>query len=699
MKTIVSILTILLCMASPSYAQLIAKDSTGVMAISLDEITIQARSIIEKGDRKVILPTQNQLKMSSSGIDLLGKLQLPRITVDIMSGEITTSGNGEVQLRINGVRVTYTEISSLSPEDILRIEYHDTPGVRYGNAAAVIDYITKNKKAGGSVSGGAIHSLSSNRTSIDDMISGRYNYGKSEISANVRYIQRKGDWTREYDERFIFPDNELHRLETGEPTLFNKKLLASNLNYTLQEKGKYLFNAQFRYILQDNPAGYEDRKSKLYTSDSDIPVSIYDHTQERNHLPSLDLYYQQNLKNDQRLIFNLVGTYIKSSNTRIYQEKQEGIANTELYSDIAGKKYSLIAEGIYEKKLGQGTLTGGLRHMQSYTDNRYEGEDVMNVLLKQAESYAYTEYKGKIQNWGYIANLSFNRFYYSQRDNHSERYGFQPSLLVSYNPVDNLHFRYHINLKNNAPSIAYLNDVEQRIDILQTRRGNPDLKSFRSTIQDFNAIFSTGIFSIDALVSYAYEKNPIMESVIYEEGMFIHTYENQKSFQHLAAEVTFKIKPWKDHISLSVTPGINRYISTGNNYLHTYTLKELRINLDASYKNWLLSFMTITPPNRYVYGEQLLKGDLMHTLMIGYKQPAWSIMAGIHNPFMKTYRSENANWSALNPVKSDIHSTNMSNTIVVKLNFNLNFGRQYKGANKGIQNIDTDSGILQGTKE
>lgn len=699
MKTIVSILTILLCMASPSYAQLIAKDSTGIMAIALDEVTIQARSVIEKGDRKVILPTQNQLKMSSSGIDLLGKLQLPRITVDIMSGEITTSGNGEVQLRINGVQVTYTEISSLSPEDILRIEYHDTPGARYGNAAAVIDYITKNKKMGGSISGGAIHSLSSNRTSIDDMISGRYNYGKSEISANVRYIQRKGDWTREYDEHFIFPDKELHRLETGEPTLFNKKLLTSNLNYSLQEKGKYLFNAQFRYTLQDNPAGYEDRKSKLYTSDSDIPVSIYDHTKERNHLPSLDLYYQQNLKNDQRLIFNLVGTYIKSSNTRIYQEKQEGIANTELYSDIAGKKYSLIAEGIYEKKLEQGTLTGGLRHMQSYTDNRYEGEDVMDVLLKQAESYAYAEYKGKIQNWGYMANLLFNRFYYSQRDNHSERYGLQPSLLVSYNPVDNLHFRYHINLKNNAPSIAYLNDVEQRIDILQTRRGNPDLKLFRSTIQDFNAVFSTGICSIDALVSYAYEKNPIMESVIYEEGMFIRTYENQKSFQHLAAEITFKIKPWKDHISLSVTPGINRYISTGNNYLHTYTLKELRINLDASYKNWLLSFMTITPPNRYVYGEQLLKGDLMHTLMIGYKQPAWAIMAGIHNPFMKTYRSENENWSALNPVKSDIHSTNMSNTIVVKLNFNLNFGRQYKSTNKRIQNMDTDSGILQGTKK
>lgn len=41
----------------------------------------------------------------------------------------------------------------------------------------------------------------------------------------------------------------------------------------------------------------------------------------------------------------------------------------------------------------------------------------------------------------------------------------------------------------------------------------------------------------------------------------------------------------------------------------------------------------------------------------------------------------------------------MSNTIVVKLNFNLNFGRQYKSTNKRIQNMDTDSGILQGTKK
>lgn len=692
-------MTILFCMVIPSRAQLIAKDSTGVMAIELDEVTVKARSVIEKGDHKVVLPTRSQLKTSSSGLELLNKLQLPRIMVDVISGEVTVSGNGEVQLRINGIQVTYAEIAALNPEDVLRIEYHDSPGARYGGAAAVIDYITRVRNSGLSLNGEALHGIGSDRTSIDDMFSGRYNYGKSEISANVHYLQRKGDWTREYDEWFHFPDKQLHQLETGEPTLFNKKLLTSNLTYSLQDKGKYLFNAQLRYTLQDNPAGYEDRKSKLYTSDSDIPLSIYDHTRERNHLPALDLYYQQSLKHNQQLIFNLVGTYINSSSTRTYHEEAENAANAELHSDVSGKKYSLIAEGIYEKEMEYGTLSGGLKHMQAYTDNQYRGGNQKDILMRQAESYAYAEYRGKIQNWSYMANLTLSRFYYSQEDNRSEKYALQPSFLLSYNPTDELHFRYHINLKNNVPSIAYLNDIEQGIDNLQIRRGNPNLKSFHSTIQDFNAVYSSGICSIDALVRYSYEKSPIMESVLYEQGVFVHTYENQKSFRQLAAEVTFKIKPWKDHLSLAVTPGINRYISTGNNYLHTYTLKEVRIDLDASFGNWMMNFTTIAPPNRLVYGEQLMKGELMHALMAGYKQPAWSIMAGVYNPFVKTYRSKNENWSALNPVKSDIHSNNMSNLVVVKASFNLNFGRSYKGARKSIQNMDNDTGILQGTKE
>lgn len=666
--------------------------------LSLNEVTVTAKSVINKGDRLSILPSQSQIKTSTDGADLLNKMQLPRIMVDIMSGEITASGNGEVQLRVNGILVTYAEIAALKPEDIIRIEYHDSPGARYGNASVVIDYITRKNESGGNIRGSAFHSIGNDRTSADDMLSAKYNKGKSEFSANFRFIQRKGDWTREYDEKFVFPDHELQRTETGEPTLFNKKVLYSNLNYSLQSKDRYFFNAQLRYNFNDFPAGYEDRKSKLYSSDNPIPLSIYDHTVEKNHSPALDLYFQRNLKNDQLLIFNLVGTYIHTENTRIYQEKAENILETDILSDITGKKYSLIAEGIYEKKTGNGKFTGGLKHSQSYSNNEYTGTILQDLSMRQGESYAYGEYQIKLNKWSYMANLTLSRFYYSQNGSHKEDFALQPSARITYNPNEDLSFRYSASLKNNMPSIAYLNDVEQSIDNLQIRRGNPNLDSYKSINQGFNAGYSKGIFGIDVLVNYDYENKPIMESVNYENGIFVRTYDNQKSFQNLGIEAAFKLKPWKDHLSISLIPGINRYISKGNDYLHTYTMKSFRINVDFNYKNWIANFTTITPPNRFVYGEQLMKGDLMHTLMAGYKMPAWSVMAGLHNPFIKTYRSENENWSALNPVKSDIHSNNMARTFVVKFNFNVNFGKQFRNINKAVQNMDNDPGIMSGTK-
>lgn len=665
-------------------------------AIALNEVTIRAHSIIVKDDRKLILPTEEQVRTSTDGTDLTRKMQLPRIMVDPVSGEITLSGNGEVQLRLNGVQVTHTEIASIPPADILRIEYHDDPGVRYGNADAVIDYITRRKESGGNINGVFFHSIGGHRTSADDRLSLKYNYGKSEFSANGMFIQRKSDWTREYDERLIFPDHELHRLEVGESTPFNKKVFAANFNYSLMEKDKYFFNAQFRYLRNDFPNGFEDRKSKLYTSNIETPLSIFDHTSEKSNSPALDLYYQRTLKNDQLLIFNVVGTYIDTESHRIYQEKRDQEFETNILSDINGNKYSLITEGIYEKKLGRGKVTGGLKHSQSYTDNEYRGTVIADVSMRQAESSIYSEYQGRTGKWGYMANLTGVRLYYSQKENRTETFAVEPSARLTFEPSENLYFRYRINLRTIAPSLTAMNDVEQAIDTWQIRRGNPDLDAFRTLSQSFTAGYNKGFWGVDMQIGYDYEYDPIMESVFFEDGKFVRTFENQQSFQNLAAEITLKLKPWKNHMSLSVTPRVNRYISKGNNYLHTYTMPELRVNLDFSYNNWLANFTTITPP-RFMYGEQMTKSNQMYTIMAGYKQSGWSVMVGAINPFTKEYNTDNKNWSALNPVDSKIHTTN-NRSFLVKLSFNINYGKQFRGSNKQINNMDTDSGVMQGTK-
>ncbi|MCD8166262.1 MAG: hypothetical protein LUE93_09145 [Bacteroides sp.] len=44
-----------------------------------------------------------------------------------------------------------------------------------------------------------------------------------------------------------------------------------------------------------------------------------------------------------------MGTYIHTDSRRTYQEQQQDLVEKDFLSDITGKKYSLITEGIYEK--------------------------------------------------------------------------------------------------------------------------------------------------------------------------------------------------------------------------------------------------------------------------------------------------------------------------------------------------------------
>ncbi len=666
-------------------------------SVALDEVVITGQSVINKPDRKLITPSESQVKASSNGLDLLQKLQLPRLTIDHINNKINISGNGEVQLRINGVQVTSAEIVALRPEDIVRIEYHDDPGIRYGNAAAVLDYITRRKESGGNINGNAMHGLK-DIGFVEDYLSAKFNHKKSEFSVNSNWHYRSIDWTRKNDETFRLPDKELHRIEDGLPTKFKEHTVNTAVNYSILEKDKYFFNATFRYNYWDMPNSYSDRKSTLQTFDNPIPLAITEHGSEKYNTPAFDLYYQRNLKNEQLLIFNVVGTYITSNNTRQYTEYREDELVTDINSHITGDKYSMIAEGIYERKLGIGKLTAGLKHKQTYANNQYEGTTVAEVSMKQAETYGYAQYQLKKGKFNYMASLAGIRFYYSQGGKNQEKYIMQPSARVTYNPDDQTYFRYRFNLWSHIPSLGELNNVEQDIDSLQIRRGNPGLKANYSLNHNFAAGYNKGMFGVDFNSYYTYRRKPVMESIFLENGKFIRTSENQKGHHHLSIESTFKFRPWKDLVTFGITPGMNRYISQGNNYTHTYTNKFIRTNVDAMYKGWILSFMAGTSWD-WFYGETMNEGETLYMLSMGYNKPSWSVMLGAFNPFGGSYKRYEENWSSLASSKNEIFTNDIKQMVFIRASFNINFGRQFNGGNRRINNADTDAGIMSGSKK
>lgn len=665
--------------------------------VLLKDVTVTANAVIQKSDRKIIIPSDAQIKASNSGVTLLRNLQLSRIIINPITNAITIPSGDAVQLRINGVEVTIAEVVALHPEDIIRIEYHDEPGMRYGGAAAVIDYITRRKESGGS--------LSANLTNTphkigyaEDYFSAKVNHKKSEFGVNAYWHLRDLEWTRENKETFVFPDKILERQEEGEPTKVKENSLNLAANYSLLETDNYMFNATFRNRYNDEPNEFSNRKSTIYSSDGSAPLSILDESSSSSNTPSLDLYFQKNLKNEQLLIFNIVGTYINSKSTRLYQEHRKEKLTTDILSDVRGDKYSLITEGIYERKIGQGKLSAGLKHTQSYTNNTYSGYVATDINLKFAETYGYAEYQFRKGKFNYTFGLGVMRTYNSQGKNSNKKYIPRPTLRVSYNINDNAYIRYNGLISGYSPSLSDLNNVEQKIDSLQIRRGNPNLETVTYYVNTLNAGYNKGIFGIELYMRHSYDHKPIMEQITFEDGKFIRSNINQKGFHRLYAETTIKVKPLKDYLTLSVTPGVSRFISYGETFTHTYTSWRVRGSIVANYKQWSLSAEAYTRWNNF-WAETQNIGERIHMLMAGYNAKKWSLNIGVLEPFSNNYSVGSRNLSALAPNQSDVYTNKLNKIIMINFSLNLNFGRQYKAADKRLNNDDTDSGIMSGSKK
>lgn len=667
--------------------------------VALNDVTVTANAVIQKPDRKVIIPSDAQIKASNSGITLLRNLQLSRIIVNPLDNTVSIPGDQPVQLRINGVEVTVAEVVAIQPADIIRIEYHDDPGMRYGNAGAVIDYITRRRESGGSLSGNLANVFFQDMGWGENFVSAKVNHKKSEFGVNAYWSRRDIEWTRENEETFIFPDKTLKRVEEGVPTTFKDDRLNVALNYSLNETDKYLFNATFRNNYQKTPNQFSDRNSLLYSTDNrDNPLSISDHSTWRSYSPSLDLYYQRNLKNNQLLIFNAVGTYIDSKSTRLYQESRNNELSTDIYSSVLGEKYSFIAEGIYEKTLSSGKFSAGLKHTQSYTSNTYEGNVSTDIGLNFAETYGYAEFQLRKNKFNYTFGLGVMRTYNSQGENSNKKYIFRPNLRVSYTINDNAYIRYNGYISGYSPSLSDLNNVEQEIDSLQIRRGNPDLRTVWYYTNTLNAGFNKGIFGAEFFMRYSYDHKPIMEKITFEEGKFIRTNINQKGFHRLYTEINFKLKPFGDYLTLSMAPGYNRYISYGEDFTHTYGYWRVRGSVTLNYKKWIFNAEAWTRWNNF-WGETMDRGERLHTIMAGYNAEKWSLNVGMFNPFSKSYSQDSRNYSALAPNKSYVYTDNLKQIVVVNFTMNLNFGRQYKAGNKRLNNDDTDAGIMSGSKK
>lgn len=675
------------------------------LSITLDEVTVTSRSLILKNDRKVIIPTRDKIATSTTGLDILQRIALPGITVNQLTGHINLTAGGVLKLYINGVPATEGQIAAIDPAEILRIEYHDSPGARYDGADAVIDYIVRRDANGGRVFLESMDCIGNGKfATIDEMV-WQQQYGKSVWAVNGGYMRMDRDnWVRDYEELWRYPDHDVTRREQGLPVRVGMSMLDSDLSYSYVNSESDLLNTRISLRYNDVPYKEEgDRHSLLTTSESAAVTEISEHTAERSLHPSFGIHYRHRFGRDGSISVNLDGAWLHSHSSHTYSERQEdGDMTSDIRSESKGDKYSMGADMLYELRLGPGTVSTGIRHRQSYISNQYTSNMQYGngtTKIGQAESSVFAEYNIRIANWGFVVTAIGKRVSVSQGERSIRKYAVLPSANISYRPVDDLFLRYDFRIDCKLPSLAYMSGITQDIQPGMIRRGNPSVRPFIAAQHGLTAAYSRSLIGLNLSVDYLDESNPVMNRVVYENGVFVSTYENQPYFRKLGCEAMITLKPLGDIITMWVAPSMTRYFSKGADYSIAKNIFHLHFGADLTYRQFVFTACTMSGAANSMYGDEMITEKPMNMILAGYKRNSWSVQAGVFN-LMKNYWMKTENFSPLTPYSSKAHC-GKNTYFAVKLSLNINYGkpRAFSSDIDSVEGtVDRDSGIVTGLK-
>lgn len=654
-------------------------------SIALGEVEIKAQAFIRKEDRVLIIPDKKQIKHASTGYDLLNNLMIPNINVDRLNGKVTTFG-GDVSLYIDGRKVDYREIQSLRPRDIEKVEYMDIPTGKYANDIAAINYITKKYNKGGYVSLDAMQ--------IVGYLNGNYNVTAKIAHGNTSYTLFAGHTMKKYDtygdkvEHFIFPDYSITRNYVIDKALTKHNQQYAQFNIENQNNKRTLM-AKAALVSSNDPYNYNNT-SLTYSGYYDRQVISKEVTDQNGLKPSITLYSNFNLADNQTLEASVNGDYTKNKYIRNYTENNEQ-TNTNTQEDL----YAILASANYNLQMKHNnTFSVQFIHAQNISAINYTGNYQSSQDLSKGETLLFLDYSqrfGKKWTFRLHPGLSFMNYHLND-DKPTRFFSLRLNTMLTYRLSQQQILSWAIDVGNESPEISTHNKVDQDIDFLQVKRGNPYL--------DNTKLYRTGIIyniqarslNISIAGAYNFMKNNIFNDYYIEGNKLINSYSSDGDL-HKAGGI-FSAS-WKLSNNLRAKLDAQYMYSTTTGKIDTDKSNlSGRLTVNYYWKDFALNVYGNTPKEYLSNSIVEIKEPLKYGLSLGWNHKGWTIEAGTENLFLK---NNNTKVSA----KSNVYDYNLVNYIktnqqfgYLKLAYTFDFGKKTSRSSDKV-NTDINSAILK----
>ena len=673
---------------------------------TLGEVTVNGMRVINKVDRQVLLPTSTMKKHSSNGYDLLNKMTLNGIITNPERQEIRSLRGGGVQVRINDIKANQQDITALRPDEVVRVEYIDNPGVRYsdGSIDAVINFVVKRRYAGYVGGLGTMQAFTTGFNNSNAYF--KYNYKKSEFCIYYNFSYRGYDERKvDSENTYFFPDGtQRQRQYLGYNTDFMYTTNTVQLGYNLAEPDKYTLNVSL-YYNQNNTPKYGYNQLAKETSMPDL--YIYNKKSKKMYIPSLDIYWSLNLPKKQNITANVVGTYIGTdynnlSRNYLFSQSPEQSMQADPVNDYSysttGRKYSLISEAIYTKNFEKEVFSAGGEYTVSHTDNAYKGAVNTDAVLNSNNLYLFAQLQGKLGVFNYQVGLGANYLAIHQGDIGFNKWTLRPQLSLSTKITDNLFVRYSGRMSQLSPSLSQLSDVRNQSDELNASDGNTGLKPYTGYSNSLTVSWTRPLFNFQLYGSWYYAPDIIMTSYIPElqdDGTYllISKPENQKSFSRKSLAAYFTLHAIRDILDISLYGDYSNYSSRGLAYSHNYDAWRWGGSANLMLGRWNVSASFYTAPKSY-FAESMGKGENQSNLSVSYKYKDLKVGLGVLLlGYPQGYDYVGKTDSKYLQSTSHTYIKDNGNMVYFTLSYNFSHGRKYQTERKKLHNSDNDNGI------
>lgn len=674
--------SLLLSTAAITFAQNVDK------SITLDEVTVRASKVVNKPDGMVIYPTDSQRQASTNGYSFLEKLTLPNLRVDNINHTISAIDNrGGVQLRINGIIVDKPEITALDPKDILRIDFIDKPGVRYGESLAyVINIMTRRNDSGYSIG----TDITSAITTIqgDGMVYGKWNKGKSEwsVSYDINGGKSKGSNILQ-NANYTLTDGSIYTIERNDVETLRKYISHNaKLTYNWADSTATVFQTSLSGALNKTPDNYSIKE--IIDGNHSYKATSRDGSKDLS--PVLDIYFFRQLTPKQSIIANAVGTFISTKTNSFYDEGTPYIYNVD------GKSASLLSEMIYENRLKPFTLSAGLNYRYKHTRNDYTGDATARTRMNDNKLYAFGEIKGSIKQFQYSLGTGVSYIHYTQNEHTYNFWTYRPKLTLTYNPSNELQMSYTFQMQERTSRIAMTSDAAIRTNSMEWTVGNPDLKPSRD--MEHRLLVSYNTNRLQSFIEGYYKQCRRPNMAHYErtdDNRFIYTQINQKEIDVL--DITAYAGYWllPEKLQVAANGGMYRYFNFGYDYTHCYT-SWFYVGSITAYLGKLYLRGYIDNGTRFLEGESKGYNGAYSALQASYSLKNWQFSLTWANPICSNYKSFENELLNRNLYKHSIgYYKDSGNCISLNIVWRLNRGRNHQSAEKRINLKDTDNGIIK----